>query len=146
MAGNHYKPITAEDLPEVAAFLNMQQEVTARDDPTQARPRGDSLRWLLDNPHLGQGRALGETIRTSDGKILGMILAAPALSAGRQAAPRPGGGQLLCRCVGTNAGFFPAPALSGDTGCRLLVREFLQPPVRRSLGQVRRRHGPGIGR
>ena len=63
--------------PDVAAFLNLQQEVTARDDPTQARPQGANLRWLLDNPHLGQGRVLGETIRTSDGKILGMISRCP---------------------------------------------------------------------
>ena len=79
MAGNQFKPIVEDDLSEVAAFLNVQQEITSREDPTQSRPSGDNLRWLLKNPHLNPGLTLGDTLRTSDGKILGMILAVPRL-------------------------------------------------------------------
>jgi hypothetical protein len=77
MPGNQFKPIVEDDLPEVAAFLKEQQEITSREDWTQARPSGDDLRWLLKNPHLSPKMALGETLRDSQGKILGMILALP---------------------------------------------------------------------
>ena len=52
MAGYEIKPIEAESLPEIAAFLQQQQEITSREDRTQARPTGDDLGWLVHNPHL----------------------------------------------------------------------------------------------
>jgi hypothetical protein len=79
MAGHQFIPIFEADLPEVAAFLFEQQTITSREDWTQARPSGDDLRWLLDNPDLPPGAAMGETLRTADGKILGMILALPRM-------------------------------------------------------------------
>ena len=79
MASYEFKPIVEEDLPGVAAFLYEQQEITSRADWTQARPSGDDLRGLLKNPHLRPGMALGETLRTPEGKILGMILALPRM-------------------------------------------------------------------
>ena len=75
MAAYHFQAIEEPDLPDVAAFLREQQEITSREDPTQARPSGDNLRWTLDNPHRRDGIPLGETLRTEDGKIAGMILA-----------------------------------------------------------------------
>jgi len=79
MAAYHFKPIVEDDLPEVAAFLYEQQEITSREDRTQARPHGTDLQWLRTNPHLSPGMALGETIRDPEGKIRGMILAVPRM-------------------------------------------------------------------
>jgi hypothetical protein len=79
MAGYEFKPIVEEDLPDVAVFLNEQQEITSRNDFTQPRPREDNLRWLLQNPHLIAGLNHGETLRGPEGKILGMILAVPRM-------------------------------------------------------------------
>ena len=79
MAAFKFRPIVEQDLPDVAAFLYQQQEITSREDPTQARPSNDNLRWLLSNPHRNDGASLGDTIRDSDGKIFGMIVAVPRL-------------------------------------------------------------------
>ena len=75
MAAYHFQAIEESDLPAVALFLREQQEITFREDPTQARPSGDNLRWLLHNPHRREGISMGETLRSEDGKIRGMILA-----------------------------------------------------------------------
>jgi hypothetical protein len=77
MAAYEFKPITEIDLPQVAKFLHEQQEINSRDDPTQARPQGDDLRWMLKNPDLPDGAPLGDTLRTRDGQIAGMIIAVP---------------------------------------------------------------------
>jgi hypothetical protein len=79
MAGYAFKPIVEEDLPDVAAFLFEQREITSRTDWTQARPVEDDLRWLLDNPHLRPELNHGETLRGPEGKIFGMILAVPRM-------------------------------------------------------------------
>jgi hypothetical protein len=79
MAAYHFRLIEELDLPDVAAFLREQQEITSREDPTQARPSGDDLRWMLGNPHRREGIPLGETLRAEDGKIVGMIVAVPRL-------------------------------------------------------------------
>ena len=79
MAGYTFKPIVEEDLPDVAVFLNLQQEITSRADWTQPRPRADDLRWLLRNPHLRTGLHHGETLRGPEGNVLGMILAVPRM-------------------------------------------------------------------
>src|SRR5271166_2033459 len=79
MAGFSFKAIAQEDLPEVAAFLYQQQEITSREDPTQARPNSDNLKWMLRNPYRKEGVTLGETLRDPDGKILGMIIAVPRM-------------------------------------------------------------------
>ena len=79
MAGYAFKPIVEEDLPDVAAFLFEQREITSRTDWTQARPAEDDLRWLLQNPHLRSELNHGETLRGQEGKILGMILAVPRM-------------------------------------------------------------------
>jgi hypothetical protein len=79
MARYEFKPIVEESLPEVAAFLFQQQELTSREDSTQARPAGDDLRWMLDNPHLRADLPHGLSLWSPDGKIVGMILAVPRL-------------------------------------------------------------------
>ena len=79
MAAYHFQAIDEPDLSEVAVFLREQQEITSREDPTQARPGSDNLRWLLNNPHRREGIPLGETLRSEDGRILGMILAIPRM-------------------------------------------------------------------
>jgi hypothetical protein len=79
MAAFNFRSIAPEDLPDVAAFLYQQQEITSREDPTQARPSNDNLQWLLSNPHRSGGVALGDTIRDSEGKIFGMIIAVPRM-------------------------------------------------------------------
>ncbi len=79
MAGYHFRAIEEPDLPEVGVFLEQQQEITSRDDPTQARPSTHDLRWLLVNPDRRDGIPLGETIREEDGKIAGMILSLPRM-------------------------------------------------------------------
>ena len=79
MAGYEFKPIVEEDLPQVAAFLYEQQVITSREDWTQARPQGDDLQWMTCNPDYRPEMPFGETLRTRDGKIAGMILAVPRL-------------------------------------------------------------------
>jgi hypothetical protein len=79
MAAFKFRPIFEQDLPEVAAFLYRQQEITSREDSTQARPSNDNLRWLLSNPHRGDEASLGDTIRDAEGKIFGMIVAVPRM-------------------------------------------------------------------
>src|SRR5271166_5651364 len=79
MAGYEFKPIGADDLPKVAAFLYAQQVVTSREDWTQARPQGDDLQWMTCNPDYLPEMPFGETLRAADGKIAGMILAVPRL-------------------------------------------------------------------
>ena len=79
MAGYVFKPIVEADLPDVAAFLFEQREITSRTDWTQPLPCDDDLRWLLHNPHLRPDLNHGETLRSSEGKILGMILAVPRM-------------------------------------------------------------------
>ncbi len=93
MAAYHFQAIEEPDLPEVAAFLREQQEITSRDDPTQARPSGDDLRWLLNNPDRREGIPLGDTLRSEDGKLAGMILSLPRMY-------RIGGKQLLGLAAG----------------------------------------------
>jgi hypothetical protein len=79
MAGYEFRPMLADDLPEVAKFLNEQQEITSREDSTQARPSGDDLLWMLKNPDWRPGSPLGETLRAPGGKLVGMIIAVPRL-------------------------------------------------------------------
>src|SRR4051794_5503508 len=79
MAGYEIKSIERERLPEIAAFLREQQEITSRDDRTQPRPTGDDLGWLPYNPHLRDGLPLGLCLRTGEGKLAGMILSLPRL-------------------------------------------------------------------
>jgi hypothetical protein len=79
MAGYEFKPIVEERLDQVAAFLKQQQELTSREDWTQARPGGDDLRWMLENPHLRPDLPLGLTLWSPDGKLVGMILSVPRL-------------------------------------------------------------------
>jgi hypothetical protein len=79
MAGYDFKPISAENLAEVAAFLYQQQEITSREDWTQARPSGDDLRWMLGNPHLRSDLPLGLILSSTEGKTAGMILSIPRL-------------------------------------------------------------------
>jgi len=79
MAGFEFKPILEPDLPEVAAFLYEQLEITSRDDWTQARPQVNDLQGYRMNPHRSPGLPMGETIRNPEGKILGMILAVPRM-------------------------------------------------------------------
>jgi hypothetical protein len=79
MAAFNFRPIVEKDLPEVAAFLYRQQEITSRENSTQARPRNDDLRWLLSNPHRSDGASLGDTIRDPEGTIFGMIVAVPRM-------------------------------------------------------------------
>jgi hypothetical protein len=79
MAAFNFRPIVEHDLPEVAAFLYRQQEITSREDSTQARPSNDDLRWLLSNPHRSDGASLGDTIRDPEGRIMGMIVAVPRM-------------------------------------------------------------------
>src|SRR5208283_1936628 len=77
MAGYEFKTISEDNLADVAAFLYQQQEITSREDWTQARPTGDSLRWMLGNPDLKPELPLGLILTTSEGKITGMILSVP---------------------------------------------------------------------
>ena len=63
--------------PDVAAFLYEQQDITSREDPTQATPSNDDLRWLLTNPHRREDLPLGDTLRDSEGRIFGMIVHVP---------------------------------------------------------------------
>jgi hypothetical protein len=79
MAGYDFKPITAENLAEVAEFLHQQQEITSQDDWTQARPSGDDLRWMLGNPDLKPDVPLGMILANTDGCTAGMILSIPRL-------------------------------------------------------------------
>jgi hypothetical protein len=79
MAGYVFKPITEDDLPQVAAFLRQQQEQTSREDQTQARPSGDDLRWMLANPDLREDLPLGLSLLSPEGKLAGMILSVPRL-------------------------------------------------------------------
>ena len=79
MAGYEIKPIERESLPEIAAFLQQQQEITWSQDRTQARPSGDQLGWMLYNPHLREGIPLGLCLRAGDGKLAGMIISPPRL-------------------------------------------------------------------
>ena len=79
MAGYAFKPIAEEDLPDVAAFLFEQREITSSTDWTQPRASQDDLRWLLHNPHLRPDLSHGETLRGPEGRILGMILAVPRM-------------------------------------------------------------------
>ncbi len=77
MASYAFKPIFEDDLPEVAAFLYEQQSATSREDWSQARPQGDDLQWMTCNPDHRPEMPFGETLRTADGKIAGMIIAVP---------------------------------------------------------------------
>jgi hypothetical protein len=79
MSGYEFKPMVEDDLPHVAAFLFEQQVITSREDQTQARPQGDDLQWMTRNPDYRPEMPFGETLRTADGKIAGMILAVPRL-------------------------------------------------------------------
>jgi hypothetical protein len=79
MAAFNFRPIVEQDLPDVAAFLYQQQEITSREDSTQARPSNDNLKWLVTNPHRSDGASLGDTIRDPEGKIFGMIVAVPRM-------------------------------------------------------------------
>ena len=140
MAGYEFKPIVEEDLPDVAAFLNQQQEITSRDDFTQPRPGEDDLRWLLRNPHLRPGLNHGETLRGPEGKILGMILAVPRMYLlGDQRLLGLAAGQLLRGCVRSPAGLLHAPAIPGNTRGGIRLREFLQSPIGAAVGKVRGR-------
>jgi hypothetical protein len=79
MAGFEFKRIVEEDLPQVAAFLRQQQEMTSREDQTQARPSGDDLRWMMKNPDLQPDHPLGLSLWSGEGKLAGMILSVPRL-------------------------------------------------------------------
>jgi hypothetical protein len=79
VASYEFKPISEDDLPQVAKFLYEQQEINSRDDSTQARPLGDDLRWMLRNPDRPDGAALGDSLRGPDGQMAGMIIAVPRL-------------------------------------------------------------------
>ena len=79
MAGYTFRPITQENLPEIAEFLRLQQERTSSEDRTQARPAGDDLRWMLANPDLRADLPLGLSLMSPDGKLAGMILSVPRL-------------------------------------------------------------------
>ena len=77
MPAYNFRPITEPDLPDVAAFLYQQQDITSREDPTQATPSNDDLRWLLTNPHRREDLPLGDTLRDAEGRIFGMIVHVP---------------------------------------------------------------------
>ena len=79
MAGYEFRPITEDNLPQVAEFLRQQQELTSSEDRTQARPAGDDLRWMLANPDLRADLPLGVSLLSPDGKLAGMILSVPRL-------------------------------------------------------------------
>jgi hypothetical protein len=79
MAGYTFRPITEDNLPQVAEFLRQQQEQTSSEDRTQARPAGDDLRWMLANPDLRADLPLGLSLWSPDGKLVGMILSVPRL-------------------------------------------------------------------
>ena len=79
MPAFNFKSIAEQDLPEVAAFLYQQQEITSREDPTQARPSNDNLRWLVSNPHWSAELSLGDTLRDAEGTIRGMIVHVPRM-------------------------------------------------------------------
>ena len=79
MAGYEIKRLDEEGLAETAAFLREQQELTSREDQTQARPSGDDLRWMLANPDRRPELPLGLTLRGTEGSLAGMILAIPRL-------------------------------------------------------------------
>lgn len=113
MAAYHYRAIEESDLPEVARFLREQQEITFREDPTQARPSGDKLLWMLDNPHRREGIPLGDTLRAEDGTIMGMIVSIPRLY-------RLGGRPML----GLAAGHFFVDAAARMQGF-FMLRRFL---------------------
>jgi hypothetical protein len=93
MAGFTFKPIQSEDLPEVAAFLHEQQEITSRNDWTQPRPDSNDLTGFQKNPDLSAGMSFGDTLRDAEGRIRGMILSIPRIY-------RLGSQRLLGRAAG----------------------------------------------
>ena len=144
MAAYHFRAIEEPDLPEVSTFLRDQQEITSRDDPTQAGPSGDDLRWLLNNPDRRKGIPLGETLRTEDGRLAGMILSLPRMyRIGEKPMLGLAAGNLYVDASARMQGFFLLRRFFAMKGADFwYANSCNRNPAR--CGQVRGRAGAGV--
>ena len=144
MAAFNFRSIAEQDLPEVAAFLHQQQEITSRDDPTLPGPNNDNLRWLLSILTARAESLLGDTLRDAEGKILGMIIGVPRIVPPRIASVVSAwqGATSYIDASARMQGFFMLRRFLATKGFDFVYANSCNRSVRASLGQVRRPHGP----